>query len=61
MRPLAIALLTAAMLAAIKTGPDVGGKMPNFAAVDQNGKSHKLSELLGPKGAVLVAYRSADW
>ena len=46
---------------AIRTGPEVGAKMPNFQALDQDGKPHKLYDLLGPKGAVLVIYRSADW
>ncbi len=35
--------------------------MPAFEAPDQNGKMHTLKSLLGPKGAVLVFYRSADW
>jgi hypothetical protein len=47
--------------AAIHTGPEIGAKMPDFQAVDQNGQSHTLTSLLGPKGAVLVVYRSADW
>jgi hypothetical protein len=28
---------------------------------DQNGVSHTLASMLGPKGAILVFYRSADW
>ena len=47
--------------AAIKTGPKVGARLPNFQAMDQNGKAQKLSSLMGPTGAVLVIYRSADW
>ncbi len=46
---------------AIRTGPEIGAKLPNFEASDQDGKTRKLSDLLGPKGAVLVIYRSADW
>jgi hypothetical protein len=53
--------LSASLLAAVKTGPEVGSPMPPFEARDQNGKSHTLQSLLGPKGAVLVFYRSADW
>lgn len=47
--------------AAIKTGPEVGAKLPDFTAMDQNGKARKLSSVMGPKGAILVIYRSADW
>jgi hypothetical protein len=46
---------------AVKSGPEVGSPMPAFEAPDQNGKGHTLQSLLGPKGAVLVFYRSADW
>jgi hypothetical protein len=60
-RPLALAVFALAALAAIHTGPEIGSKMPDFQAVDQNGQLHTLTSLLGPKGAVLVVYRSADW
>jgi hypothetical protein len=46
---------------AIKTGPAVGSKVPDFQAVDQNGVSHNLRSIMGPKGAMLVFFRSADW
>lgn len=55
----AIAML--ALLGAVKSGPEIGSPMPAFEARDQNGKTHTLQSLLGPKGAVLVFYRSADW
>ncbi|HLJ50680.1 MAG TPA: hypothetical protein VKU01_31920 [Bryobacteraceae bacterium] len=42
-------------------GPPVGTRMPTFEAPDQNGKVHTLKTLLGPKGAALVFFRSADW
>jgi hypothetical protein len=42
-------------------GPAVGSAMPSFSAVDQNGKTRTLASLLGPKGAILVFFRSADW
>ena len=62
MRILASALILAASLsAAIRTGPEIGARMPDFEAPDQHGKAHTLQSLLGPKGAVLVFYRSADW
>ena len=28
---------------------------------DQNGKSRNLRSIMGPKGAMLVFFRSADW
>jgi hypothetical protein len=46
---------------AIKTGPEVGATVPMFDAPDQNGKRQDLKNILGPKGAMLVFYRSADW
>lgn len=42
-------------------GPKLGETVPDFSAPDQHGASRKLSTLLGPKGALLVFYRSADW
>ena len=56
-----LALAAVSGSAAIKTGPEVGTRLPNFQAMDQNGKAQQLSSLMGPKGAVLVIYRSADW
>ena len=46
---------------AIKTGPEVGSILPAFEATDQNGRLQNLQSILGPKGALLVFYRSADW
>jgi len=46
---------------AIKTGPDVGSTVPAFEAPDQNGQLQNLRSILGPKGALLVFFRSADW
>ncbi len=42
-------------------GPPVGAKLAGFELQDQNGKRRDLASLLGPKGAVIVFYRSADW
>jgi cytochrome oxidase Cu insertion factor (SCO1/SenC/PrrC family) len=50
-----------ALMAQQPTGPAVGARVPDFEATDQNGQSHTLTSLLGPKGAILVFYRSADW
>ena len=45
----------------IKTGPAVGSPLPDFSAPDQAGHSQTLNSIMGPKGAMLVFYRSADW
>jgi hypothetical protein len=45
----------------LKTGPEVGQEVPDFTLPDQNGKRWTLSELMGPKGLLLVFVRSADW
>ena len=42
-------------------GPQVGERAPEFTLLDQNGQPHQLSSMLGPKGALLVFFRSADW
>jgi peroxiredoxin len=44
-----------------KLGPQVGTRVPDFSLLDQKGQSRTLSSLLGPKGLMLVFYRSADW
>jgi hypothetical protein len=55
------ALATFASALAADYGPPVGTPMPPFEAPDQNGKTHTLKDLLGPNGAAIVFYRSADW
>jgi len=42
-------------------GPKVGDRLPGFSLPDQHGQEHSLESLLGPKGAVIVFFRSADW
>ena len=42
-------------------GPQVGAVVPAFSGTDQFGRSHTLSSIYGPKGAMLVFFRSADW
>jgi hypothetical protein len=54
-------LLISGSLTAREYGPAVGSKMPGFELKDQDGKTHTLASLLGPKGAVIVFFRSADW
>ena len=42
-------------------GPRVGDALPEFSLRDQGGQLHSLKSLLGPKGAVIIFFRSADW
>ena len=42
-------------------GPQVGERVPDFNLKDQNGKIRTLRSVMGPKGAMLVFFRSADW
>lgn len=44
-----------------KLGPQVGSRVPDFTLVDQRGQSRTLASLMGPNGAMLVFFRSADW
>ena len=44
-----------------KLGPQVGERVPDFDLADQNGKRWTLQSITGPKGAMLVFFRSADW
>ncbi len=42
-------------------GPAVGASVPAFQLPDQNGQTRDLRSLTGPKGLMLVFFRSADW
>jgi hypothetical protein len=42
-------------------GLEVGQKAPSFSARDQFGEEQTLETLKGPKGTVLLFFRSADW
>jgi len=44
-----------------KLGPQVGERVPDFSLKDQTGKTWTLPSIMGPKGAMLVFVRSADW
>jgi hypothetical protein len=58
-----ISLLAVAALygQSIKTGPAAGSPAPDFSAPDQAGRTQTLRSIMGPKGAMLVFFRSADW
>jgi len=55
------ALLAPAQSRPAKTGPAVGESVPAFSAPDQDGHTQTLASIGGPKGAMLVFFRSADW
>jgi len=44
-----------------KLGPQVGATVPDFNLADQQGRMRTLKSVMGPKGAMIVFYRSADW
>jgi peroxiredoxin len=44
-----------------RLGPQVGATVPDFSLPDQHGKKWTLQSVMGPKGAMIVFYRSADW
>ena len=44
-----------------KLGPRVGERVPDFSLRDQTGRTQTLQSIMGPKGAMLVFVRSADW
>ena len=44
-----------------KLGPQVGQAVPDFSLPDQHGTKRTLQSIMGPKGAMVVFYRSADW
>jgi hypothetical protein len=42
-------------------GPTVGARVPDFQLSDQTGVKRSLQSIMGPKGMMLVFFRSADW
>jgi len=60
-RLLAFLILTSTALLAREYGPAEGSKLPAFHMPDQDGKMRSLQSVMGPKGALIVFYRSADW
>ena len=43
------------------SGPEIGERIPEFSAHDQNGNRVGLDDVMGPNGAMVVFHRSADW
>jgi hypothetical protein len=44
-----------------RRGPQVGERVPDFSLTDQSGRTQTLQSIMGPRGAMLVFQRSADW
>lgn len=44
-----------------KLGPQVGQPVLDFSLTDQTGRTRNLQSIMGPRGAMLVFLRSADW
>jgi hypothetical protein len=44
-----------------RLGPQVGERVPDFSLKDQYGNTQTLRSIMGPRGAMLVFQRSADW
>jgi len=44
-----------------RIGPQIGQTVPAFSGSDQFGRRHTLESSIGPRGAMLVFFRSADW
>ena len=47
--------------ASFPQAPAPGSRIPEFRLPDQNGVVQTFESIRGPKGAMLVFYRSADW
>ncbi len=44
-----------------RLGPQVGDQVPGVSLTDHTGRAQTLASLAGPKGTMLVFFRSADW
>jgi hypothetical protein len=44
-----------------RLGPQVGEIVPDFSLPDQNGEIWTRESIMGPRGAMLVFVRSAEW
>ncbi len=42
-------------------GPQIGQRALDFRLPDQHGRPQTLASVAGPKGTMLVFFRSADW
>ena len=60
-QPVTSAASPAPQVDVTRLGPQVGERAPDFSLTDQNGRAQTLKTLMGPSGAMLVFFRSADW
>ena len=44
-----------------RLGPQIGAVVPPVTGVDQFGRPQTLGSIYGPRGAMVVFYRSASW
>lgn len=44
-----------------RLGPQVGQEAPAFTLNDQHGRPTTLQSVMGPKGLMILFFRSADW
>jgi hypothetical protein len=56
-----VAALAAQTVDLQSLGPKAGERIADFSLPDQHGTTRTLRSTFGPKGAVLVFFRSADW
>jgi len=56
-----LVLSPAVLTAQVPSGPNVGETIPAFKLPDQNGVERDLQSITGPKGAIILFHRSADW
>jgi hypothetical protein len=59
--PIAVSAQNPPIVDVATIGPEVGERVPDFAGTDQFGRRQTLQSILGPKGALIVFYRSAEW
>jgi len=58
---LAVASSLAGQVDVTKLGPQPGDRARDFSLADQHGRTQTLRSIAGPKGTMLVFFRSADW
>jgi hypothetical protein len=58
---LTVASSLAGQVDVTKLGPQIGDRVPDFSLIDQRGQTQTLRSMAGPKGTMLVFFRSADW
>ncbi len=56
-----VSLTSSAEMKSIQAGPEVGEKIQSLNLRDQFNGRQQLDNIMGPKGAVIVLFRSADW